>query len=191
MKQAIRQNLREKRKQISPVLYAKKSALIREKLEKLPEFQKAQNILAYVSTPEEVSTHEIIKTALKNGKKIFVPRIHGDQMMVCPISDWKELKPGNFGILEPCETINHELPEQIDVILIPGIAFDARGHRIGYGRGFYDRFLSQINNTNNSKNTLKIGLAFHQQIVDEISEEEHDVPLDVIITEKQTIQPKN
>lgn len=182
MKQAIRQNLREKRKQISPNLYAEKSRAIGEKLQEMDEWRNANSILAYVSTKEEVDTHAIIDAALQQGKKVFVPRVNEDHMVICPIVGWQQLKPGNFGILEPCTSISPSHPGEIDLILVPGIAFDPRGHRIGYGRGFYDGFLTLTRG-------LKIGLAFSEQIVDEIPEEEHDVPLDLVITDKLIIHP--
>ena len=176
MKQALRTQIREKRKAISPDLYAKKSAAIREKLEKMPEFQAAKNLLVYVSTNEEVDTHAIIKDCLASGKKIYAPKVEGEHIFICRITDWEQLKPGSFGILEPCEILDPAHPEIMDLILVPGIAFDKRGHRIGYGKGFYDSMLK-------AGNGLKVGLAFSEQMVDEIPDESHDVSLDLVITD--------
>lgn len=176
MKQALRSKTREKRKAISPDLYAKKSAVIREKLKKMPEFAAAQTIMVYVSNDEEVDTHELIKDLLAAGKKLYAPKVDGERIFICRLTNWEQLKPGKFGILEPCEILNPAHPEIMDLILVPGIVFDKRGHRIGYGKGFYDSMLK-------AGNGLKIGLAFSEQMVDEIPDESHDVPLDVVITD--------
>ncbi len=182
MKQAIRQKICEKRKALSPDLYAEKSALIREKLESLPEFQDAEKVLVYISTPEEVATHELTKSCIESNKKVYVPKVLNEGLAICPILSWNELKPGAFGILEPCEIPSPTNPEEIDLILVPGIAFDPKGHRIGYGKGFYDSLLK-------STRGIKIGLAFHEQIIDEVPAESHDVPLDLIITDSLILTP--
>lgn len=184
MKNALRQETREKRQSLSPDLYAKKSAAIREKLENLPEFKAAKKIMAYVSTNEEVDTHELIKNAFKKGHTVYIPKIDRNELKIIPVRSWEVLEPGTFSILEPMmsEASEEANPEDLDLILVPGIAFDKRGHRIGHGGGFYDRTL---------KNTkaFKIGLAFHEQIIDEVPNEEHDVSMDLIITDNSLITP--
>src|SRR3989338_3616519 len=93
----------------------------------------------------------------------------------------KEFKPKTFGILEPKESYQREFnPDKLDIVIVPGIAFDKNGHRIGYGYGYYDRFLKTIR-----KETLKIGLAYDFQLIEKIPEERHDVPVDIILTEKE------
>ncbi len=184
MKNILRQDARGKRQSLSPVLYAKKSAIIREKLEKLPQFKAAKKIMAYVSTNEEVDTRDLIKDCFKKGLTIYIPKVDRNELKIIPVRSWEVLEPGTFSILEPMmnEASEAANPEDLDLILVPGIAFDHRGHRIGHGKGFYDRTL---------KNTkaFKIGLAFHEQIVDEIPDEEHDVPMDLIITDNSLITP--
>lgn len=184
MKNAIRNEAREKRKTLSPDSYAKKSAAIREKLENLDEFKKAKKIMAYVSTSEEVDTHDLIKDCFKKGMTVYIPKVDRNELKIIPVRSWEVLEPGTFSILEPMfnEETEEANPEELDIILVPGIAFDQHGHRLGHGRGFYDRTLKKTN-------AFKVGLAFSEQIVDKIPNEEHDVPLDLIITDSSLITP--
>lgn len=182
MKQALRIKMREKRKSLSPTLYAKKSFEIQEKLQALPKWREAGRILVYVSNPEEVDTHVLIQNALEKNRKVFVPKATGKTLAICPLYDWENLKPGNFGILEPCETLEEAYPESMDLIIVPGIAFDSRGNRIGYGGGFYDKLLKRTRG-------FKVGLAFSEQMQEELPIESHDVPLDLIITDESIIYP--
>ncbi|OGJ43912.1 5-formyltetrahydrofolate cyclo-ligase [Candidatus Peregrinibacteria bacterium RIFCSPLOWO2_02_FULL_48_14] len=182
MKQALRQEMREKRKALSPASYAKKSGEIHKQLENLKEWQSARTVLLYVSNEAEVDTHALLHDALEKNRRVFVPKTVGENLVICPLREWEDLKPGNFGILEPCEIVEEAHPESMDLILVPGLAFDRRGHRLGYGKGFYDKLL---------KNTrgFKVGLAFSEQVVEELPTEAHDVPLDLIITDSALIYP--
>lgn len=182
MKMAIRQELRERRKALTETSYAEKSKIIREKLESLEAFREATKILVYLSNEEEVDTKELVKDCVRTGRRVYAPKVEGDSLIICPVQDWQELKPGAFGILEPCQTIDAEHPAEMDLILVPGIGFDHHGHRLGYGRGFYDRLLKD------SKG-LKVGLAFDEQLVEELPIEAHDIALDLIITDSGIISP--
>ncbi|MFA6024599.1 MAG: 5-formyltetrahydrofolate cyclo-ligase [Candidatus Gracilibacteria bacterium] len=174
MKNAIRNQMREKRQALSPALHAEKSKKIREMVEQLPEFKNAKKILIYVSIGEEVDTHELIKDALTQGRALFVPKTKPDGIAVTPLKDWADLKPGTFGVLEP-ETQEEADPQEMDLIIVPGLAFDAHGHRIGYGKGYYDRLLKlSLGYT--------VGLAFTEQMVEKIPHEAHDVPLNLVLT---------
>jgi len=159
------------------------SKKIKSNLYSLEEFKKAKNILCYASFKKEVDTHELIKELL--GKKtVVVPYILEDKFHISSIKSFDDLEPKTFGILEPKEKNDFD-PEKIDLILVPGIVFDKNGHRIGYSFGYYDKFLSKLKN-----NPTKIGLAFDFQIVDWIPYEKHDVPMDILITEKKIIKCK-
>lgn len=182
MKNRIRQDLREKRKKISPQLYLEKSQMIRSTLESLPIYKAAKRLLVYISSSEEVDTIAFVKDCLAAGQTVFVPRVQGEKLVVCPITKWEDLEPGQYGILEPIEVIKDVNPSEIDLIIVPGIAFDKTRHRIGYGKGFYDTLLKTTKG-------LKIGLAFQEQILDKIPEEEHDVAMDIIITDQNILHP--
>ena len=101
-------------------------------------------------------------------------------MILSYINDWNDLSTGAYGILEPRE-IKIALPEDIQVAIIPGIAFDKKGYRIGYGKGYFDRLLPKMN-------ALKIALAFDFQLLDELPREKHDVKMDMIITDKRILR---
>lgn len=138
--------------------------------------------MAYASTSEEVDTHDLIKDCFKKGHTIYIPKVDRNEIKIIPVQHWEVLEPGTFSILEPMISAEAANPEDLDLILVPGIAFDHRGHRLGFGRGFYDRVLKKTK-------AYKVGLAFHEQIVDEIPNEEHDVPMDLIITDTSLITP--
>ena len=160
-----------------------KDCAIREKLFKLPEFSKANIILFYVSVKGEVRTDRMISQALRRGKKILVPfaKPKEKELLISEIHDLNELSPGAFGIPAPMHPKEFPL-NKIDLVIIPGIAFDKKGNRIGYGRGFYDRFLKKL-----KKNVPLVALAYDFQIVEQIPTDRMDVKVHKIITEKGVI----
>mgnify|MGYP001353627139 FL=1 len=186
MKQTLKSEIFEKRKALSKEEIKEKSNKIKEKLFSLPEFKDAKNILFYVSFNDEVDTHEIIKELLANKEKnIIVPYVvkNNPILQLSEIKNFNELEPKTWGILEPKDEFIRKFDiENVDLVIIPGIVFDQNGHRIGYGYGYYDRFLKKLD-----KNVVKIGFGFEFQIVDKIPEEKHDVPVDIMVTEKRVI----
>ncbi len=183
MKSKLRVQQLEKRSALSQTEVNQKSEIIIEKLEDLPEFNAAKNILTYVSFNNEVDTHVLIKKyLLTKTKNIIVPKVIGENLRLFKISDFSNLAVGKFGILEPLkgEKFDANKLSDSDIIIVPGIAFDTEKNRIGYGKGYFDRLL---------KNTCakKIALAFELQIVDKIPAEKHDIKVDKIITEKRII----
>jgi 5-formyltetrahydrofolate cyclo-ligase len=147
-------------------------------------YKKANTIFAFVSFKSETDTHKIIKYAIHDGKTICVPRIKSKQkgIEIFKIDNFDQLEKGYFGILEPIESCLAVESKDIDLILMPGVAFDRQGGRLGYGAGFYDRFLSKIN-----RSVDKIAVAYHFQVLDNIPMDEHDVRIDGIVTEEETI----
>jgi 5-formyltetrahydrofolate cyclo-ligase len=147
-------------------------------------YKKANTIFAFVSFKSEADTHKIIKHAIKDRKIICVPRIESKQkgIEIFKIDGFNQLKKGYFGILEPDESCTEVDKKDIDLILMPGVAFDRQGGRVGYGAGFYDKFLSDMNN-----NVNKIAVAYHFQVLHDIPMDEHDVRIDGIITEEESI----
>lgn len=183
-KNDLRAKIRAKRQALNKDERACKNTSIIGNLEKLPEFKAAQNILFYVSLNEEVDTHRIIKKHL-NKKQILVPTIQKKtkEFQIFRLTDWNELESGVFGILEihHKNRVPHPL-KYIDLIIVPGVAFDKRGYRLGYGGGYYDSLLMLY-----QKPT--IGLAYECQLIDELPHDPHDLPVDKIITENQIIIP--
>ncbi len=141
-----------------------KSRIIQKKVTATKEFKQAKIILFYASFMGEVDTWNMMRQALRLGKKVFLPRVLKDQkkMMFCLIENLEnDLFPGTYGIMEPCEgCVSLSDPAQIDLVIVPGVAFDKNNHRLGRGGGFYDRFLNEL-----SSSIPTFGLAFDFQIV--------------------------
>ncbi len=161
-----------------------KSREIEERLFSLPEFKSARAILFFVSFRSEVETVPMIRRVLGDGKRVILPKVKGKELELFEIHNFdKDVSPGAWGILEPCETAPAKL-DALDIILVPGAAFDERGNRIGYGAGFYDKLLSEF-----KKPTIAI--AFEQQIVPKVPTDPHDMPVQKIVTEKRIIEAKS
>lgn len=196
MKRKIKAEIFEKRKALSKEEINLRSEKIKEKLYSLEEFKKAKNIMIYAPFNNEVDTIGIIREFFKkNGnnnikkiiasKKIIVPYIikNNPILQLSELESMDDLEPKTFGILEPKEDkIRKFDADKLDLVIVPGIAFDKCGHRIGYGRGYYDKFFGHL-----GEKAKKMALAFDFQIIDKILEEKHDVAMDIIITEKNTI----
>jgi len=150
-------------------------------------YKKAKTIFAFVSFKSEVDTHRIIKRAFEDKKIICVPKIESKQkgMEAVKINGFDQLKEGYFGILEPVEGCPAIDNKAIDLIFVPGVAFDKQGGRLGYGAAFYDRFLANID-----ESVEKIAIAYNFQILDHIPMDEHDVRIDGVITEEKIIFTK-
>ena len=186
MKEAIRKRIGVLKKELSTLQYRKKSLIIKEKLFALSQFQKAKIVLFYISFNKEVDTHDAIGQLLMvKNKKILVPLVDKDNplLQVSILDNFNDLKKGSFSILEPKKSKMKKFDtKKIDMVIVPGIAFDKKGHRVGYGHGYYDRFLKTL-----PKNTIKVGLAFDFQIVEKIPHEKHDVSMDLIVTDSGII----
>jgi 5-formyltetrahydrofolate cyclo-ligase len=187
MKKDIRASILSRRNSMSRSEIDKKSFLIKEQLFGLEGFQEARSILFYVSYGSEVATHEMIRECLASKKKVVVPctDTKNRQISLSELRGWDDLGVGAYHIQEPRVECRCEVPfDAVDLIVVPGIAFDCAGHRIGHGMGYYDRLLSA------STNAMKIGVAFELQLVEKIPAEHHDVSVDMIITEKRMIHTK-
>lgn len=183
-KKEIRKKILEYRETIDPEERSKWDESIFNKLINCDLYKCANTIFAFVSFKTEVDTHKIIKHALDNGKTICVPKINSKQegVKLYKIDSFDQLKKGYFGILEPSESCPAVNSNDLDLILMPGVAFDRHGGRVGYGAAFYDRFLSNMN-----RQVDKIALAYHFQVLESVPMSEHDVRIDGIITEQESI----
>ncbi|MCX7845247.1 MAG: 5-formyltetrahydrofolate cyclo-ligase, partial [Dictyoglomaceae bacterium] len=159
MKESLRRELIRKRNSIEN--RERKSYLIYLRLTDLDIWKKAKIIHTYVSFRSEVDTKFIISHALNENKIVLCPIINGRNLLVGEIKSFNELSLGPYGILQPQTPIDFDL-EKIDIIVVPGIAFDIKGFRIGYGKGYYDKFLKNL------KNPIKIGLTFDELIIDNL-----------------------
>lgn len=179
-KQALRDSIQEKLKNITRAERLKKSEVIRRKLTRLKIFRRAEVLCAFVGLPSEVSTKEIIREALYQKKSVCVPKVaDGKCIELYQIENIKrDLKPGTFGIEEPWGAKKKVDPATVDLILVPGIAFNLSGKRLGRGSGYYDRFLKQ------AKRAKRVGLAFSEQLSRNIPVDTHDLLMDQVITDK-------
>lgn len=183
-KERFRQSLRERRAAISEDDFIRKSQRITDRLRQQPEFRQARTIHCYVSMNRrrEVNTHPLIRELLAAHKRLVVPVTNfADQNLDhLFLHSFDDLKQNKWGVLEP-ETGERCSPEELDLIIVPMVGGDEQGRRIGYGGGFYDRFLQAVN-------CPAIGLCFEETIVPELPTEPFDVPLDKILTDQRVIQ---
>jgi 5-formyltetrahydrofolate cyclo-ligase len=176
---SLRKLLLEKRDNTSFDLLKIASVKIQKRLKKIHEFRNAQKIGVYYPTGSEVLTQDIIQELLSNAKEVFLPKIIGDKMEFRRIADFSSLEKGSFDIMEPKEDC--EKDNKLDVILVPTVAITPEGVRLGYGHGYYDRFLAENKMTT-------ISLTLEKQIVKNIPRAEHDKTIDWIVTEDKMLQ---
>lgn len=174
----------EQRDAMSQVERAAADSKIQKLLFSCTLYQKSEHVFCYVSFQSEADTHEIIRKALKDGKKVAVPKvIEKRQMNFYYIEREEELTRGCFGILEPPETAEKlAIPKDHTIIIMPGTAFDENGNRIGYGGGYYDTYLQKY------PECPMVALAYEIQCLHSLPHETHDVRPDIIITEKRMIK---
>jgi 5-formyltetrahydrofolate cyclo-ligase len=181
MKHKIRREIRLKFKAYSPLEKMGKSAIIRAKLFNEEDFKRARVVMFYVSLHDEVDTLVMIDEALKTGKRIAVPVILKEEKRLIAgeiHNRLEDLESQHFGIYQPRQDRVREIPlDDIDLIVVPGVAFDKKNIRLGRGHGYYDRFLSGL-----PKRTKTIGLAFDFQVLEDLPQDPHDVPVSKIIT---------
>ena len=178
-KKSLRNLLLEKRDGTSFDLMKIASDKIGKKLKKIKTFREAKKIGAYYPIGSEVLTQDIIQELLSDGKEVFLPRVSGENMNFKKISDFSSLESGSFDIMEPkieCQTENN-----LDVILVPTVGITPKGVRLGYGHGFYDRFLA-------NHKTSTISLTLEKQVVKNIPKSDHDVLIDWVVTEDRIIE---
>lgn len=187
-KEKLRAELLAFRKQFIEKMKEEDKEKIAEFLFSSPEFRSARVIMFYVSTDYEVDTHKMIqRTLLEFKKRVTVPKVEKNkfQLLVSEITKFPdELSKGCYGILEPKrECVRPINLLELDLVIVPGVAFDMRGHRIGYGKGYYDRFLAQL-----PQKTVTVGLAYSWQVFDKLPITENDIRVKKIITEKGIIE---
>lgn len=149
-----------------------------EQLEKTAAFLLADKILMYHSLPDELQTIAFLKK-WGSRKKFFLPRVNGVNLDILPY-DQTRLELGSFQIEEPTGDDLTD-PSEIELIIVPAVAFDRNGNRLGRGKGFYDRLLQTTSAT-------KIGVGYDFQLIEEIPAEPHDIPMDMVITQKHYIK---
>ena len=182
-KSQLRQEIGQKLKAITPTQREAWSLAATENLLKLDVVTQVTTLLLFASLPTEIDTQPIYQRLHNQGKRLAFPKINSStQQLTCHwVRAWEELIPGKFGIREPYESI--ELPlEQLDLIIVPGLAFDRQGNRLGRGQGFFDRLLSQT-----KPKTFHVGLFYAFQEVPLIPADTWDCSLSIIVTNQETL----
>lgn len=174
-KTEIRKLVRGYRESLPQEEAAMKSITILEKLMNTEGYKQAECIYCYIDFKNEVMTKPIIRRALSDGKKVAVPRIEGSNMEFYYIDGYDKLKAGTYGILEPEDCPLAE--DKTALLIMPGVAFDRENHRVGYGGGYYDRYLERPNQH------YKIALAYEFQVFEHVPYEEFDICPDLVLTE--------
>jgi len=182
-KAELRQRLLAQRAMLTPAEIEQHSAVIATYVCALPAFCVSHTVMVYMALPQEVQTMQIITQARQLQKRVAVPVIRGQVLVAVALNEAPmQLRRGRFGILEPRGTQCVIHPQEIGCIAVPGIAFDARGGRLGFGKGYYDRFLKQLPAT-----TYRYGLAFGIQVVPCVPQAPHDICMHGIVTEQGCI----
>jgi 5-formyltetrahydrofolate cyclo-ligase len=185
VKSEIRQKMTTARNSLRDSDVKSRSSSILYGLEDLSPYKEASLILTYVSFQKEVDTKPLIQRALDAGKRIAVPACipKGKILLPCEIRSLDELVPGTWGILEPPENSRKVVPaEEIDLAVVPGLAFDRQFNRLGYGAGYYDRFLPKL-----KKKAVKAGICYSIQLIDQIPVEAFDIAMDIIVTDTEVL----
>jgi 5-formyltetrahydrofolate cyclo-ligase len=179
-KRSIRSHFLAERKALTSQTCTDSSLEIQKSFMLSSFFRDARCLALYSAIHNEVCTDEIVGQALDAGKTLVFPRISGEVLEFVIIESPTELRPGAFGVLEP-KGCNLLPAEKLDLIVVPGVVFDQRGHRLGYGRGYYDRALAGCRS-----HCVKVGFAYDFQLVEELPVTEYDETLSVLITESHT-----
>lgn len=180
-KSKIRKLIKSRKSQLAEAERIEKSGKAFSLLETIPDFANATNILAYFSLPDELYTEPFLHRWHER-KHIFLPRVNGDDIDILHYHP-DHMRQGAFGIYEPAGDILADI-SQMEVVIVPGVAFDRRGNRVGRGRGYYDRLLSGCH-------AIKIGICHDFQILEGIPADSHDVTMDYVVTNDEIIDLRN
>jgi len=184
-KRELRELIGDCRRSLPEAEKQRLSRIIVERLVELPAYVSARTVMLYVHLPDEVHTTHLLADAARRGKRVVVPYCEGERLGLFRMESLDELAPGAFGVLEPKPELRGDpardvSPEQLDLIVVPGVAFDSRGGRLGRGKAYYDGLLSRA-----GPDTALVAVAFECQMVDEVPMQAHDVSMQRIVTEKK------
>lgn len=180
IKSLLRQELLEARKLVSEEKRGELSLKTAERLFSTEEFKRAESVFCYINKKEEIYTDGIVSYALLSGKKVAAPFCRGNEMAFKYITGEKDLEKGAFSVYEPKEYCKDAEIGPYTICITPALCFNRRGYRIGYGKGYYDRFFEK-------NECVKIGLCFEENIRDFVPDE-RDKAVDIIVTEKGVIR---
>lgn len=177
-KNELREQVRAKRRLMTAEAVTEKSEKIQARLFAFDKYLNAKTVMLFMSAFKEPSTDNIIRDSLSRGKKLVIPVSDTETETIIPsyINGFEDLQKGAYGILEPKKIQPADISD-IDFFLVPGIVFDKNGNRIGFGKGYYDKILTQ-------SNAEKCALCYEFQLLDKIPSDLHDIKMNTIITEE-------
>jgi 5-formyltetrahydrofolate cyclo-ligase len=180
-KEQLRKQMKRKRKSLSSEEKKLKDQSIYKQVISDKDYIAADSVFLFLSFGSEINTNIIIQNALDHNKRVFLPKVVGENIELFEVENFENLKRSKYGILEPnahCKRIDNC---GIDFILMPGLAFDQSGGRVGYGGGFYDRYISSLPK---DEEIAKVAIAYDFQIVDHVPMSKYDIPVDRIIVDE-------
>lgn len=181
-KKDIRRQMIVKRRAIPDATRRLADVRIEEQLLSRDEIRFSKTVCLYVSLPDEVNTHALIGKFLADKKTVILPKVEHSTLSLYAISSLGDVVKGSYGVFEPASYCLSVLSFAVDIFIVPGVAFDMRGFRLGYGKGYYDKLLSGVT-------VPKIALAYDIQCIAEVPSTSYDVPVTLVISEKQIIDP--
>jgi 5-formyltetrahydrofolate cyclo-ligase len=184
----LRQSLAERRKALAPAERIAAAQGLRRSLEQLPEYLTDARVAGYWATQGELPLNLVIPPLAQRGQQFLLPVVSkGQTLKFAPWRAGEDVQPNRYGIPEPTDTSELFEPFQIDLVLVPLLGFDRRGHRLGYGGGYYDRSFAFLNDQVRPTEPLLVGIAYAFQELPQLDEADWDVPLDFIATERELI----
>ena len=177
LKENMRKEMHSVKQSISNEDMVKQSSSLCNKVEKTDFWKKSKTVLLYSNLSKEISVNQLIKSGLKSNKIVTLPRYDSKtgEYAVSAISSLKDLSIGSYNIMEPLATCPEIDMNQLDLVIVPGVAFDHNGGRLGRGRGYYDQFLKGLIAT-------FCGVCFREQVADKTPQESHDIKMNIIMT---------
>ena len=173
-KKELRSRIRQQKRAMTEGEIEEKSRILGEKFRACPAYQQAQTIYGYLPYNQEVRTVPMLEQALADGKRVAVPKVYGEEMKFIYLTDLSQVSAGYAGIPEPISD-GPVADDETALVLMPGLVFDPQGHRIGYGGGFYDKFLSR------EPRHPTVALCYDFQMVDQMETERFDIPVDLVL----------
>lgn len=173
-KKELRRTIRERKRAMTEEEIVSRSEKLGVLFSQSEAYKAAKTIYGYLPYNQEVRTVPMLEQALKDGKRVAVPKVYGDEMKFLYLDDLSQVKKGYAGIPEPIAD-GPVADDDTALVLMPGLAFDPAGHRIGYGGGFYDKFLAA------EPNHPTLALCYEFQMLPELHTEEHDIPVDTVL----------
>lgn len=180
-KSVVRQSVMDKRHQLDPVLRETASQVIVDFLTQLPEYSTSKTVALYAASHGEADLRRFFDRCTADGKSCFFPRLEGNDLVFHRVMSWADLTPGAYGILAPQTNSVVLDPARSDMMVVPGVAFDRAGNRLGRGKGYYDRYLPRVGGCH-------IGVCLEAFVVEALPVESHDARMHLLVTESGVLR---